>query len=120
MKRMFLLGLGLILFCSVASAETKTATTNTGGRDNFHQHTHDFTYEDIDTDTNTDTTVSRQGSEGGVGADVVVWQNPDRFSAIEEVVAEYRFDGVNDNHKIYAVVRLNLWDKVRSFFSSWR
>ena len=58
------------------------------------------------------------GAAAGIGADVVIWQNDtDKVKFIEEVVAEYRHDFNNDNDSIYGVVRVNLWQKIKSLFS---
>ena len=66
----------------------------------------------------TDTVIKRKGSTYGVGADLVLWQNDtEKVTFIEEVIAEYKYDLRYEDHSAYAVVRLNLWDKIKSLFS---
>jgi len=55
--------------------------------------------------------------EAGVGADVVLWENEtEKVKFIEEVVAEYKYDINNQDHSVYGVVRLNLWQKIKNLF----
>jgi len=65
----------------------------------------------------TDTWRDEKDTEAGVGADIVLWENEtDKVKFIEEVVAEYKYDINNEDHSVYGVVRLNLWQKIKGLF----
>jgi len=67
-------------------------------------------------DTNTQNKLA--GSTYGVGADIVLWENDTgRLDFIEEVVAEYKYEARYHDHAGYVVVRLNLWQKIKKFFT---
>ena len=77
---------------------------------NSYGHSHCY----IDTDTDTDTIYKRE-AEAGIGTDIVLWENSKK-SLIEDVTTQYRYDFNNGGeHKVYGVVRLNLWEKIRGF-----
>lgn len=70
----------------------------------------------IDTDTNTQN--KPKGSTYGAGADIVLWENETgKLDFIEEVVAEYKYEARYHDHSGYVVVRLNLWQKIKKFFT---
>jgi hypothetical protein len=72
----------------------------------------------VDTDTDTWRDERKENSEYGVGLDVVIWENETgKADVIEEVVAEYKYDINNDDHQVYTVVRLNLWQKIKGLFN---
>ena len=67
-------------------------------------------------DTNTQN--KNPGSLYGVGADIVLWENETgKLDFIEEVVAEYKYEARYHDHSGYVVVRLNLWQKIKKFFT---
>lgn len=56
-------------------------------------------------------------SAGGTGADLILWQSEEYGALVEEVSTEYRYDTIGDDHIVYGVVRLNLWQKfAKKFF----
>ena len=102
----------IFLGLSQAYAETKTTDKLSNSNPRYGYIFDDATaeYEDTDTDANT-----QKGGELGVGADVVLWQS-EREALLEEVLAEYRYDAHNRDHKGYLVARVNLWQKIKGFF----
>lgn len=49
--------------------------------------------------------VERDGPRG-IGADVVLWESPKEVFAVE---SQYKYDGMNQEHSIFFVGKLNLW-----------
>ncbi len=47
----------------------------------------------------------------GPGADVVLWQNPTQSVGVE---TQYRYDACNNNHQVYGVVKINLWQMINT------
>jgi len=117
MKRV-LIAVSILLLASPAFAteQTSEATWKNGELSEeskgYLVHDHDY----VDTDTDTDTVKKSKKTEVGVGADVVVWENENDQSLLDEVVAQYKYDIKNEDHSVYGVVRLNLWQKIKGIF----
>ena len=89
---------------SCEDGESKTGSTW------YHQHCY------VDKDTHL--SHEKRKDPAGVGADLVLWQNEtEKAKFIEEFVAEYRYDINNEEHSIFGVVRVNLWDKIKGIFT---
>jgi len=100
-------------YIPTAYAEGYEVSNDCGFFETTSKQGHEHCYNDTDTIHHDD-----RDDPAGVGADVVVWQNDtDKLTFIEEVVAEYRYDINNEEHSIFGVVRINLWEKIKGLFS---
>lgn len=84
-------------------------STDLNGRNKWHNHNHCVEKEEHEKANLAHK--HKVEHEAGVGADVVLWQSEKYEALIEEVAAEYRYDIRGEEHKVYGVVRLNLWQK---------
>jgi hypothetical protein len=106
MRKLLVLVMMLLLITGTAYAGGEKSCDG-GWWSKVANECHKVTHPDQDLDT-----------QAGIGADVVIWQNEtEKAKFIEEVTAEYRHDFNNDSDSIYGVVRVNLWDKIKSLFS---
>lgn len=115
MKKLFLAFL-MVMFVGITSASASHCPAGYKRTLNSNGSAGSQCYQDIDTDTDTDT-LGQPQDEFGVGVDAVMWQNDtEKLKMIEEVTTEYRYDIDNENHSVYGVVRVNLWDKIKGLF----
>ncbi len=69
---------------------------------------------------NEETTINeakKKRFEVGVGADVTIFEDKSEGAIINKVTEEYRYDWANGEHQAYTVAHINLWQKIKSFFS---
>lgn len=100
MKVLIVTVLTLMLASTAFAAETGTTL--------WHSHSY------VDSDSYVDRYSEfekKQKAELGVGIDAIIYEFDENISSwgMDNISTEYKYDIANDNHSVYGVVHVNLW-----------
>ncbi len=119
MKKLLLAGVIVLMTATSSSAGVCTGFSCNDVDVDVTENVYNTT-EEFNTYVNEETTINeakKRKFEVGIGADVTLYEDKSAKAIVDKVTEEYRYDWANGEHQAYTVVHVNLFQKIKAFFS---